>query len=100
VTLCVPGAAEIVKSGVAVTFKVAVTVCVKEPLVPVMVIVGLPIGVLDVVVIVRVEVVPGVMGVGLNEGVAPVGRPEALRLTEPLKPFKALTLTVYVVPPP
>jgi hypothetical protein len=65
-----------------------------------MVIVGLPVGVLAAVVIVRVELAPGAMEAGLKEEVAPVGRPEALKLTDPLNPFKAPTLTVYEVLPP
>jgi hypothetical protein len=59
-----------------------------------MVIVGLLIDVLVAVVIVRVEVAPGAMEAGLKEGVAPVGRLAALKLTDPVNPFKAPTLTV------
>jgi hypothetical protein len=59
-----------------------------------MVIVGLPTGVLATVLIVRVEFAPGAIEAGLKEGVAPVGKPVALKLTDPLNPFKAPTLTV------
>jgi len=59
-----------------------------------MVTVGLPVEVLVAVVMVKVEGVPGVMEAGLKEGVAPVGRPEALRLTDPLNPFRAPALMV------
>ena len=66
----------------------------SEPLVPVMVSVELPTGVLAVVLIVRVELAPVATEEGLNEAVAPAGSPLALRLTEPLKPFRAPALTV------
>jgi hypothetical protein len=68
--------------------------------VPVMVIVGLPVGVVVAVVMVRVELAPGAMEAGLKAGLAPVGRPVALKLTAPVNPFKAPALTVYEVLPP
>ena len=37
---------------------------------------------------------------GLNDAVAPVGRPEALNVTVPLKPLVAVTVAVKVVPLP
>ncbi len=37
---------------------------------------------------------PPVTGLGLNEKVSPAGPPAALRLTLPLNPLNALTLTV------
>jgi hypothetical protein len=77
-----------------VTFKVTGVECESEPLVPVIVNVGLPGGVLVVVVIVSVELAPGVIEVGLNEAIAPVGRPLAFKLTEPVKPLTAATLAV------
>ena len=48
---------------------------VREPLVPVMVRVGLPTGVLELVAIVSVELAPAAIEVGLKEAVAPVGSP-------------------------
>jgi hypothetical protein len=89
--------AESVKSGVPETVSVAVAVCVSTPLVPVIVTVEPPAGVVVAVVTVRVEVVPGVIEAGLNDAVAPVGNPLADKLTEPLKAFSAAALTVYVV---
>lgn len=84
----------------AVTIKVTVAVSVSEPLVPVIVIVELPGGVLSVVATVRVELPDVLIEVGLNEYVAPDGSPLALRFTDPLNPFAAPTTTVYVAPPP
>jgi len=43
---------------------------------------------------VRVELAPVTTDVGLNEPVAPVGSPLALKLTEPLKPLMTLVFTV------
>ena len=83
---------------VEVTFRITLAEFVREPLVPVMVRVGLPTGVLEVVAIVSVELAPAAIEVGLNEGVAPVGNPlVTLRFTVPVKPFNAATPTVYVV---
>ena len=76
------------------TVKVTVAVCVIAPLVPVMVSVGLPEGVLMLVVTVSVEGVPALMEVGLNTAVAPVGRPLMVKPTVPVKPFTAATFTV------
>jgi hypothetical protein len=73
---------------------VTVAVCVNKPLVPVMVNVELPVGVVDVVVTVRVESVAEVIEAGLNEDVAPVGNPLTLKLTEPLNAFSAAALSV------
>ena len=74
--------------------------CVSEPFVPVMVTVELPKGVVALVVIVIVEVVPGAIEAGLNETVAPAGSPLTVRLTAPLKPFRAPTPTLVRVLPP
>ena len=59
-----------------------------------MVSVKLPKGVLADVATVRVELAPAATEGGLNEAVAPVGSPLALKLTEPLKPLMALVFTV------
>jgi hypothetical protein len=98
--VCDEGATETEKSAVALTTRVTVEVCVSDPLVPVIVSVELPGGVLPVVVIVRVDAPEPVTDAGLNEAVAPVGKPLALRFTVDVKPFRAPTVTVYVVVPP
>jgi hypothetical protein len=94
VTVWEAGAAEIVKSGAALTFKVTVVVCVSEPLVPVIVSVEAPTGVVEVVVTVSVDVPEPVTDVGLNPAVAPAGNPLRLSPTAPLNPFNAPTFTV------
>jgi hypothetical protein len=82
------GLALIEKSfGAAVTVRVTVVACVALVPVPVTVTVYVPGGVVPAVVIVIVELLPAVTAVGLNDAVAPAGRPLALRLTfcaEPL----------------
>jgi len=83
-----------------VIFSITVTEWVSVPLVPVIESVELPMGVLPWVVTVRVELAPGAIEVGLNEGLAPLGRPLAERLTVPVNPFTAPTLTVYLILPP
>jgi hypothetical protein len=77
-----------------VTTSVTVAVWLREPLVPVIVSVELPIGVLVVVVTFIVALPEPVTEAGLNDADAPVGRPLTLRLTLPLKPFTAPMLTV------
>ena len=77
-----------------VTFRVTLVECVSEPLVPEMVNVGLPIGVLPLVVIVSVEDPDPVIDAGENDGVAPLGSPAVtLRFTRLLNPFNVPTLT-------
>jgi hypothetical protein len=83
-----------VKAG-AVTVKVTVAVCVRTPLVPVMVIVELPAGVVPaVVVMVSVEVPDVLTEAGENDALAPFGIPLAAKLTEELNPFNAPIVTV------
>jgi len=74
--------------------RAAVVELVSEPLVPVIVRLELAVGVLLEVVTVRVELAPGAMEVGLNEAVAPAGRPLTDRFTVPVKPPCAAALTV------
>ena len=79
----------------AVTFRITLAECVSEPLAPVMVRVGLPTGVLELVAIVSVELAPAAIEVGLKEAVVPAGRPLVTpRLTVPVNPFSAAALTV------
>src|SRR5712692_683600 len=62
---------------------------VKLPDVPVMVTVAAP--VVAVLLTASAKVLVAVAGLGLNEAVTPLGRPEADRLTLPLKPFCGVT---------
>ena len=83
-----------VKLGAAATLSATVSVCVSDPLVPVIVSVEFPDGVLAVVVIVSVELFPAATDAGLNAAVAPAGNPLNAKLTDPLKLPTAATLTV------
>jgi len=74
--------------------RLAVAVCVNDPLVPVTIMVELPIGVLVLVVIVNVVVPDVATEVGANVPAAPVGVPDTAKFTVPLKPFSAPTVTV------
>src|SRR5579859_1109451 len=64
------------------TVRENVAVCVAEAPVPVIVTVEVPVGVLEVVAIVRVEEAPAVTVDGLKLAVAPVGKPEAVSATD------------------
>jgi hypothetical protein len=80
------------------TTRAAFVVCVRLPLVPVIVSVDVPAGVVVLVVTVIVDDVP--VGFGLNDAAAPDGRPLALSETEPAKPPLGVIDTLYVVLPP
>jgi hypothetical protein len=84
--------------GGGVTVRVIVVVFVKVPDVPVMVTVTVPVAAALPAVSVNVLVV--VVGLGLNDAVTPLGRPEADKLTLPLKPFCGVTLIALVPLPP
>jgi hypothetical protein len=71
-----------------------VAVCVKLPDVPVIVTATVP--VVAVPLAVRVSVLEAVAGFGLNEALTPLGRPDADKLTLPLKPFCGVIVTVLV----
>ena len=66
----------------------------KLPEVPVIVTVAVPVVAVPLAVSVSVLVV--VAEVGLNAAVTPLGKPDADKLTLPLKPFTGLTVTVSV----
>jgi hypothetical protein len=100
VTDCVEGLAVIVKSGgggCAFTTRLTVAVCVTLPLVPAIVSVDAPTGVLPVVVTVSVELPDPATVAGEKLAVAPAGSPLVLSVTTPLNPFNAPTVVVYVV---
>ena len=75
--------------GTAATVMLTFAVCVKLPLVPVMVSGYVPSGVVALVVTVSVELPDPVTVVGTKLGVAPAGSPLALSVTTPLKPSTA-----------
>jgi hypothetical protein len=76
---------------------VTVVLWVSVPLVPLIVSVYVPAGVEALVDTVKVELPEPATDVGLNVGVAPVGRPLALNATLPVNPAIADTLVVYGV---
>jgi hypothetical protein len=94
VTVCDDGEAEIEKSAAAETTREVVVECVRLPLVPVRVSVEVPAGVVPAVVTVSVEVPLPLIVAGEKLAVAPVGNPLALRVTVPVNPFSAPTVTV------
>jgi hypothetical protein len=83
-------------TGIAAAFTARDTValCVRLPLVPVIVSVEVPAGVLLAVVTVSVEFPEPVTDVGLKLPFAPLGKALTLRLTVPVNPFNALTVAV------
>ena len=89
-------------TGAALTTSVTDVVWTSEPLVPPIVTVYVPAGVELDVAMVRLEVQLGpVTEGGLKVALAPLGRPDALSETDPLKPLVGVTVTVYagVFPP-
>jgi hypothetical protein len=81
-------------AGVGVTVRVSVVVMVKLPEVPVMVTVAVP--VVAALLAARVKVLLPVVLVGLKPAVTPLGRPEADKLTVPVKPFCGVAVMVLV----
>jgi len=69
-------------------------VFVKLPEVPVMLTVTVP--VVAVLLAVSVKVLVAVAGFALNDAATPLGKPEADKLTLPLKPFCGVTVIVLV----
>jgi hypothetical protein len=95
------------------TVSVSVVLCVADVPVPVTVTVEVPVGVDPDVLIVSVEFDPELIGLGLNDAVAPVGRPLALSVTlcalpltvvltvlVPLEPCVAVALVALIVKSP
>jgi hypothetical protein len=87
-TLRLLGDAERLKFGTMIT-RLIVAVWVKLPEVPVTVTVAVP--AVTEVPAASVRVLVPVVLAGLKDAVTPLGRPDAARLTLPLKPFSGLT---------
>ena len=88
------GEAERLKFGPGVTVKEIVVVLVKLAQTPLTVTVNVPSA--AVALAVRVSVLLLTVPAGLKEAVTPLGRPEADKLTVPLKPLSGLMLMVLV----
>jgi hypothetical protein len=82
----------------ALTLRLRVVEFVNVPDVPVIFTVAAPVVAVEAAV--RVNVLVLVPGFGLNAAVIPVGRPDAERVTSPVKPFVASMLIVVVAFPP
>ena len=78
----------------AVTARLNVVVEVRLPDVPVMVTVDVPVVARPLAV--KVNVLVEVVGFGVNPAITPLGRPEALKVTLPLKPFSGTTVMALV----
>ena len=76
------------------TERLSVVVFVRVPDVPVIVTVTVPVA--AVALAVRVSVLLLVAGLGLNAAVTPLGKPDAERVTLPLKPFNGVMVIVLV----
>lgn len=90
------------KSGAGAGFTTSVTVveCTRLPLVPVMVNVKVPLGVVLLVVTETVEEPEPLTDAGLKVAFAPAGRPLMLKPTLPANPPDPATVAVYDVPAP
>lgn len=94
-TVTVFGDAERVKLCTeACTVRLSVVVLVKLPDTPEMVTVTVPVAAVELAV--NVKVLVEVVGFGLKAAVTPLGRPEAERVTLPLKPPAGVTVIVLV----
>lgn len=82
------------KSDGPCTINVTVPVCARVPLVPVIVNVYVPAGVVVAVVTDSAELPEPETDAGLRLAVAPVGSPLTLKFTVSVKPFSALTVVV------
>jgi len=78
----------------AFTVRLSVVVFVNVPDVPVTVTVTVPVA--AVALAVKVSVLVVVAGLGLKDAVTPLGKPDAERVTLPLKPFSGVMVTVLV----
>ena len=88
------GTADRLKLGGAFTVRLRVVVLVSVPEVPVIVTATVPVA--AVALAVRVSVLALLAGLGLNAAVTPLGKPDAVRVTLPLKPFAGVMVMVLV----
>ncbi len=88
------GEADRLKFGGAFTVRLSGVVFVSAPDVPVIVTATVPVA--AVALAVKVSVLVVVAGLGLNAAVTPLGKPDAERVTLPLKPFNGVMVIVLV----
>ena len=94
VMLRLAGDADKLKLGAGVTVSEIVVDLFRLPLTPLMVTVKVPVAAL--LPAVRVNVLVPVVLTGLKDAVTPLGRPEADKLTAPLKPFAGVIMILLV----
>ena len=92
------GLADKAKVGDAFTVCAMDVVWVKLPDVPVIVTVAAPVA--AVALAVKVNVLLDVAGFGLKATVTPLGRPDAEKVTSPVKPFAGVIVIALVLVPP
>ena len=92
VMLTLFGDADRLKSGAAFTVRLTVVVWVRLPEVPVIVTVLVPVA--AVVLAVKVRELVLVVEAGEKAAVTPLGRPDAVKATLPVKPFWGVTVIV------
>jgi len=83
-----------VKLGAVFTVRLSVVVAVRAPDAPLIVTTKVPKAAVGLAVSVRVLV--EVVGFGLNDAVTPVGKPVAVNVTLPLKPFAGVMVIALV----
>lgn len=98
-TLMLDGDAAREKLGAGLTVSETEVVVLRLPEVPVIVMLAAPTlaALLALKVRVLVSVLASIVGFGLNDAVTPAGRPDALNVTAPLKPFCGTMLIVLEV---
>ncbi len=88
------GDAPRLKLGAVFTVRLSVVAAVRVPDAPLIVTAKVPVA--AVALAVSVKVLVEVVGFGLNDAVTPVGKPVAVNVTLPLKPFAGVMVTVLV----
>ena len=88
------GEADKLKLGAVFTVRLSVVVAVRVPDAPLIVTAKVPVA--AVALAVSVKVLVEVVGFGLNDAVTPVGKPVAVNVTLPLKPFAGVMVIALV----
>jgi hypothetical protein len=88
------GDADRLKLGAVFTVRLSVVIAVRPPDAPLIVTTKVPNDAVGLAV--SVSVLVEVVGFGLNEAVTPLGKPVAVNVTLPLKPFAGVMAMVLV----